>query len=642
MDKRILGVDLGSTFSSVSVIENGKAIIVVNEEGRRTTPSVIGLKNGERKVGESAKRQRVVNPRQTISIIKRFMGADFNSPECQEAMKKVPYEIINKDGKSRVLVEDREYSPEELSSYIISKLKKSAEDYVGGEIKDAVITVPAYFNDSQRMATKVAGELAGLNVLRIINEPTAAILSSEIDTKKGEKNIMVCDFGGATTDFSVCNLSDGLIEVLSTYGDVFLGGSDIDNIIAEWVLSSFNEENGVNLKDDAQAMQRVLEASEMAKIELSSSTSTEINLPYICSKDGSPLHLQCTLTRAKFNQLTQPLIDRLIACGKESLSKAGLKANELNGILLVGGSCRCLNVQEALEKEFGVELLKSANLDEAVALGAAIQANIIVGGEGSSDMVLLDVTPLSMGIETMGGVMTKLIDANTTIPCKKSQIFTTAENNQSMVSIHILQGERPMANDNKTIGIFQLIDIPPAKRGVPQIEVTFDIDANGILNVSAKDKGTGKEESIKIEASNGLSDDEIEKIKKEAKEHEEADKKMKEEVDIINNGDSMVFQTEKQIEEYGDKISSDGKQALEELVEKLKASLKDKNISDIKENTEKLNTQWQKVSSEMYSQNASNGTPDFEEMMKNAAQGNNASSTSNGDNVTDADFEEVK
>lgn len=642
MSKRVIGIDLGSTSSAVSVIENGKAIIVVNEEGRRTTPSVIGLKNGERKVGESAKRQRVVFPASTISIIKRFMGADFNSVECQEAMKKVPYEIINKDGKVRVVVEDREYTPEELSSYIISKLKKSAEDYIGGEVKDVVITVPAYFNDTQRNSTKVAAELANLNVLRIINEPTASILASDIDIKKGEKNIMVCDFGGATTDFSVCNLSEGITEVLSTYGDVFLGGSDIDNAIADWVISSFNEENGVDLKNDAQAFQRVLEAVEMAKIELSSSTSSEVNLPYICTKDSTPLHLLCTLTRAKFNQLTQPLIDRLIACGKESLKKSKLKSNELNGILLVGGSCRCLNVQEALSKEFGVELLKSVNLDEAVALGAATMANIIVGGEGSSDMVLLDVTPLSMGIETMGGVMTKLVDANTTIPCRKSQIFTTGVDNQPTVNINVLQGERPMARDNKSIGMFQLADILPARRGVPQIEVSFDIDANGIINVSAKDKGTGKEQSIKIESKNSLSSDEIERIKQEAKEHEAEDKKLKEEADVINEGDSMVFQTEKQLEELGDKITAEGKKSLEEIIEALKSSLKDKNISDIKSNTDKVNKEWQKISSEMYAKTSGDGAPDFEEMIKNASQGGGASSKNEGDNITDADFEEVK
>ena len=635
--KRILGIDLGSTNSAVSVIENGKAVIVVNEEGGRTTPSVIALKNGERKVGESAKRQRVVNPKETVSIIKRFMGADYNSEECKKAMKKVSYDIVEKNGMVRVKIEDREYSPEELSSFILSKLKKCAEDYVGGEIKDAVITVPAYFNDAQRTATKVAGELAGLNVLRIINEPTAAILSSDINVNDGEKNIMVCDFGGSTTDFSVCNLSDGITEVLSTYGDVFLGGSDIDNVIADWVVEKFKDDNKIDLSKDVQAMQRIVEASEKAKIELSSSMSTDISLPYICVKDGTPLHLNYTINRAKFEQLTRPIVERLINCGRESVKKSGLKYSDLNGILLVGGSCRCPNVQKALSDEFGVELIKSANLDEAVALGAAIQANIIVGGEGSSDMVLLDVTPLSIGIETMGGVMTKLIEANTTIPCRKSQIFTTAADNQPAVDIRVLQGERPMASDNKIIGNFQLTDILPARRGVPQIEVTFDIDANGILNVSAKDKGTGKEQSIRIESRGGLSDEEVEKIKMEAKEHEESDKKAKEEADIMNEGDSTLFQSENFLNEYSDKITEENKKKIKEACDKLKESINKRNVNEIKADTKKLNEIWSNVSSEIYSKTSfdtSNGG--FGDFMNGAKKDNNDS------HMNDSDFEEVK
>lgn len=640
MSKRVIGIDLGSGFSCVAIIENGKAVVVTNSEGSRTTPSVIGLKNGERKVGESAKRQRVVNPKQTVSYIKRFMGATYDN--CKNTIDKVSYDVINKDGKPRIIIEEKEYSPEELSSFILTKLKKTAEDYAGEEITDAVITVPAWFGQEERESTKLAGELAGLNVLRIINEPTAAILAANIDIKSGDKKVLVADVGNGTTDFSVIEVSEGVCEVLASRGDVFLGGADFDNAIADWLISDFKNEYGVDLSQDVQSLQRILEASEKAKIELSSAMSSEINLPYITSVDGQPKHLVKSLNRAKFESLTSGLVNRIIKCGKDAVSAASVSNSDIDIVLLVGGQNRSLNIQEALKKEFGRELTKTANLDEVVAEGACLQANIIVGGDGSNDMVLLDVTPLSMGIETMGGVMTKLVEANTTIPCRKNQIFTTGADNQPEVSINVLQGERSMAKDNKTIGMFQLVDILPARRGVPQIEVQFDIDANGIITVSAKDKGTGKEQSIKIESKNSLSSDEIERIKQEAREHEVEDKKLKEEADIVNEGDSMVFQTEKQIEELGDKITAEGKKSLEEIIESLKVSLKDKNISDIKSNTDKVNKEWQKISSDMYSKTSGDGAPDFEEMLKNASQGANTSSKNESDNITDAEFEEVK
>lgn len=627
MSKTVIGIDLGSTLSEVSVIENGKPIVVVNEEGSYTTPSVISLKNGERKVGASAKRQMIVNPKETVNLIKRFMGATYD--ESKEAIKHVQYEIVNSNGMPKALIEGREYSPEELSSMIIGKMKKIAEDYVGHEVKDAVITVPAFFSDKARNATKMAGELAGLNVLRIIAEPTAALLSSNIDMKKGGK-FMVVDFGGSTLDNSIAELSEGMVEILASNGDVYLGGADVDKVVAEWVLSEFKNESNIDLTNDSQAMSRVLEAVEKAKIELSSSPTTEINLPYITLKDNVPVHLIKTLTKAKFEQLITPIVDKLINCAKKAVEAANITKSELNGILLVGGSCRIPLVQERLTSEFGVQLLKSANLDLAVAEGAAVQANIIVGGEGSTDILLLDVTPISMGIETMGNVFTKLIEANTTIPCRKTEIFSTAVDNQPSVDINVLQGERPMAKDNKSIGLFRLDGIMPAMRGVPQIEVSFDIDANGILTVTAKDKATNKEQHITIQSKGSLSQEEIDRIKREAEEFAEADKKEREIADTVNKGDSIVFNNEKMIKDQESNLTEDEKNTLNGLLESMKTAVKDRNVDEINNLEKSIYEKWNEISSRIY-QNQSQQTTEQPQQEE-----------TNNENIQDAAFEEVK
>lgn len=626
---KIIGIDLGTTNSCVSVMEGKDPVVIPNAEGKRTTPSIVAFaEDGERKVGDPAKRQAVTNPKNTIYSIKRYMGEHFSNLTTED--KNVPYELVKGANDSvKVKIADREYTPQEISAMTLQKMKKTAEDYLGQEVTRAVITVPAYFNDAQRQATKEAGEIAGLKVERIINEPTAAALAYGLDKSHKDQKIAVYDLGGGTFDISILDLGDGVFEVLSTNGDTHLGGDDFDNVIINWLAAEFQSEEGVDLKADAIALQRLKEAAEKAKIELSASTQTEINLPYITATASGPKHLVKTLTRAKFEQLSADLVRRSMEPCKKALQDAGLSTSDIDEVILVGGSTRIPVIQEEVEKFFGKKPSKGVNPDEVVAIGAAIQGGVLTGDV--KDVLLLDVTPLSLGIETMGSVFTKLIEANTTIPTRKSEVFSTAADNQPAVSIRVGQGERPMFNDNKEIGRFDLTDIPPAPRGVPQIEVTFDIDANGILSVSAKDKGTGKEQSIKIQASSGLSDEEIERMKKEAQENSAADAKRKEEADLLNKADGQIFQTEKQLKEFGDKISADKKTAIETAAAELKTAFEAKDLEGIKTKSEALDNAWMAASEELYKAQA--------EAQPNAEANPNQNS---GDDVQDADFEEVK